>query len=144
MVVTTHRITGGRNGGRDSPVLTIGNAILSDAGVYACSAKNEYGQTRQAMFLSVVPIPKMRREYVVKVGDQLRLPCADETAGKSEIQTLSVVTFSGSARKPKKCHCKRLSLRPMILGITRSILGQKKLSMYLTSVTVSDKACNKF
>ena len=82
----THRVTGGRNGGRDTPVLTIGNAILSDAGVYACTAKNEYGQTRQAMFLSVVPIPKMRREYVVKVGDQLRLPCADETKGKSKIR----------------------------------------------------------
>ena len=76
------RITGSRNGGRDTPVLTIGNAILSDAGVYACTAKNEYGQTRQAMFLSVVPIPKMRREYVVKVGDQLRLPCADESGGE--------------------------------------------------------------
>ena len=90
----THRVTGGRNGGRDTPVLTIGNAILSDAGVYACTAKNEYGQTRQAMFLSVVPIPKMRREYVVKVGDQLRLPCADETKGKILKSTYHVILLN--------------------------------------------------
>ena len=89
----TCRITDGRNGGRDTPVLTIGNAILSDAGVYACTARNEYGQTRQAMFLSVVPIPKMRREYVVKVGDQLRLPCADEKGGMDAQIDQPVETF---------------------------------------------------
>ena len=69
---------------RNSPVLTIGNAIASDAGLYACTARNEYGQTRQTMALSVVPIPKMRREYAVKVGDRLRLPCADEKGGETE------------------------------------------------------------
>jgi hypothetical protein len=76
------RITSSKDKKRDSPVLSIDNVILSDSGKYVCTAINEYGQTRHEMALSVVPVPKMRREYVAKVGERMELPCATETDSK--------------------------------------------------------------
>ena len=106
-------------GGRNSPVLTIGNAIVSDAGLYACTARNEYGQTRQTMSLSVVPIPKMRREYVVKVGDRLKLPCADEKGGENSARSRTPIGAESGEQLANGPPCSpSLSKQPLQMHLT--------------------------
>ena len=39
------------------------------------------------------------------------------------------IGYSDSAGKPKKCHCKPLSLLPMIFRIRRSFLGPKTVTV---------------
>ena len=46
--------------------------------------------------------------------------------------------YSDSAGTAKKCHCKRMSLYPMIFSIRRSFLDR---GVTLTGVTVSGDAC---
>ena len=53
--------------------------------------------------------------------------------------------YSDSAGTAKKCHCKRVSLYPMMFSIRRSFFGPKNChcirSVTLTGVTVSGQAC---
>ena len=53
--------------------------------------------------------------------------------------------YSDSAGTAKKCHCKRVSLNPMIFSVRIFFLGTKNChcsrSVTLTGVTVSGRAC---
>ncbi len=102
--IVVGRGTGGGRPAGDTSVMSIDNVIVSDSGLYVCLARNEYGQTRQRMRLSVVPMPKMRREYEAKVGDRVELPCATESDSELNAQYvfrssigLSISNFQPSA-----------------------------------------------
>ena len=61
------------------------------------------------------------------------------------ISNTGLPAYSDSAGTAKECHCKRVSLYPMIFRIRTSFIGPKNChcssSLTLTGVTVSGEAC---
>ena len=53
----------------------ITNAIASDGGKYVCTARNDYGETKAAIHITVIAVPVLLPEYQVKTGLPLTLPC---------------------------------------------------------------------
>ena len=54
------------------------HAIHSDTGLYTCIAKNKYGETKKDIFVRVLTLPVIKKEIIVKNGDNLELPCIDD------------------------------------------------------------------
>ena len=74
----------------------ITNAIVSDAGNYTCTARNDYGETKKMIPVAIIAVPTILPEYHVKTGVKLTLPCVstDKNVQSSWIKDGASVTES--------------------------------------------------